>query len=68
MPHACKHRRASPLPSSNILHSRRSFLESSSSPRSIIWLRFFWSPSSFPPLDMHAPILTECGGLLRRPY
>lgn len=29
------------LPSSNILHSRRSFFESSSSPRSIIWLRFF---------------------------
>ena len=51
------------LPSSRILHSRRSFFESSSSVRSIIWLRFFWSPSSLLPLLMHAPMATgveEC--------
>jgi hypothetical protein len=48
----------SPEPSSSrILHSRRSFFESSSNVRSIIWLRFFWSPSSVPPELMQAHIM-----------
>jgi len=51
------------VPSSKILHSRRSFLLSSSRPRSIAWLRFFWSPSSLLLLDKQAPMLpVVCGG------
>lgn len=46
------------LPSSRILHSRRSFFESSSRPRSMAWLFFFW-PSSSPPLElMQLPMMT----------
>lgn len=45
------------IPSRRILHSRRSFFESSSSVRSIAWLRFFWSPSSLLELLIQAPMV-----------
>jgi hypothetical protein len=45
------------VPSSRILHSRRSFLESSSSSLSILLLLFLCSDSS-PLVLMHVPIAT----------
>lgn len=47
-------------PSSRILHSRRNRRESSSSLRSMAWLRFFCSTSSLLVL-MQMPILVDCG-------
>ena len=49
------------VPSSRILHSRRSRRESSSSLRSMAWLRFFCSPSSGLEL-MQMPIVCVGGG------
>lgn len=44
------------VPSSKILHSRRSFFESSSRARSMAWL-FFLSPSPSPPELMQLPMM-----------
>ena len=47
------------VPSSRILHSRRNRRESSSSLRSMAWLRFFCSPSSGLEL-MQMPMVSGC--------